>query len=265
MPGRCFLMVALLLASSAWAESPALQPTGKWPVDYAASRCSATRPFGLGKEPLTLSIIPAHSGGSTRLILSNSWTELKGIDHTATLDFVDGAKSFRTDAMPALSFGPARAVMVLDLPAEQAARLRKATTIRIVSSSIHDRSLVVGSVGPLFIALDKCLTDLRAYWSIGQAPAEKAAPTHDLGDLFSWSNYPSVGERRAKTNKVTTRLLVDETGRIRDCLIMAGTGSTALDVQTCQIFEHRLTFRPAKDQAGKPVRSSVDETITWRR
>lgn len=261
---RPLTMAVLLTASSAAPAAP-LQPTGKWTVDYAASRCAASRPFGPGDQPLTLTIVPAHSSGSARLVLSNAWTELKGTNHTATLDFLDGAGSFKTDVMPAISFGPSRAVVIIDLPPDQATRLRKAKSLAMVSSTIVDRTLELGSVDPLFNALDKCIADLKAYWSIEKEPAEKAGPTSDVASLFSWSNYPSVEARRAKRNTVTARLLVDESGRIRDCLIMAGTGSTALDVQTCQIFELRVTFRPAKDQAGRPVRSAVDAAVTWRR
>jgi TonB family protein len=263
MASRLCFIGAFLASSAVPVAATPVQPSGKWTVDYAVSRCAASRPFGPGKDPLTLIIVPAHSGGSTKLVLSNAWTELK-IDHyTATIDFTDGEKPFRTDANPGMGAG--RPVLSLDLPADQAARLRTSQSLRITSGGILDRTLAIGGIGPLFIALDKCLADLRTYWSIDVAPTQKAIPAHDLAGLFSWSNYPTVGDHLAKTNTVTARLLVDEKGNVRDCSIIASTGSAALDVQTCQVFERRVTYRPALDQSGKAVRSAVDETISWRR
>lgn len=125
--------------------------------------------------------------------------------------------------------------------------------------------MALGSTASLFEALDKCIADLKGYWAIGTSRATAAAPTKDLGNLFSWSNYPTVGERRAKTNTVTARLLVDEKGNVRDCLVTSGTGSTAIDVQTCQVLEHRLPFHAAMDTNGTPVRSVVDMTVKWHR
>lgn len=262
---RRLIFAALIAMPVAVAAEP-LQPTGKWTVDYAASQCVASRAFGTGETPLTLSIKPAHSGGSARLVLSNAWTQLRVANaYTASVDFADGGKPFRTDAMPAMAFGPSRAVVIVDLPAEQAARLRKSATVRIASGGVGDRTFAVGSLGQLFIALDKCVADLRNFWLIDAPPAAKAVPAHDLGKLFSWSNYPSTEWHHAKTDKVTARLLVDEKGNVPECLIMAGSGSTGLDVLTCQVFERRTSFRPALDQAGTPVRSAVDVTINWRR
>jgi TonB family protein len=257
------IVMAALLAAAGPALAEPLKPTGKWTVDYAVSRCAASRPFGPGKEPLTLTVIPAHSGGSAKLVLANAWTELKVDYYTAAIDFMDGGKPFRTDASPGMGGG--RPIVSLDLPVNQVARLRKSQSLRIASGGILDRTLDIGNVGPLFQALDKCLADLRAYWSIDTAPLTMATPAHDLARLFSWSNYPTVGDHRAKTSRVTAQLLIDEKGNVRDCSIITGTGSAALDVQTCQVFERRTQFRPALDQSGKPVRSAVNETITWRR
>lgn len=67
-------VLALAMKAAPLTAAP-LQPSGKWTVDYAASNCAASRPFGPGETPLTLSIKPAHSGGSARLILSNAWTQ----------------------------------------------------------------------------------------------------------------------------------------------------------------------------------------------
>lgn len=260
-----FFVLTTLVATLVGAPAAPLQPTGKWTVDYAASNCSASRPFGPGEAPLTLSIKPAHSGGSARLVLSNAWTQLKVANHATTVDFGDGDKPFRTGAMPAMGLGPARAVVIVDLPAVQASRLRTARTIRVAASGILDREFALGPTGPLFETLDKCLADLRTYWSINQQPAQEATPATDLGRLFSWSNYPTIGGHRARTNSVTARLLIDEKGKVRDCLVTSSSGSTGLDIQTCQVFELRTVYRPALDASGEPVRSALDQTINWRR
>lgn len=269
MLSRKILGVAALATSVQAAAAPPAPPIpGKWAVDYAEQECTATRRFGTGEGALALSIKPAHSGGSMRLVLANAWTKLTMSAFIATIDFGDGRPPFKTDTMPALAFGPARAALIIELPEAEGTRLRTASEIRIHVPGIITRRLQTGPSVALFRALDKCLTDLRTFWGIGPdapRPAFPAKIAANLERLFSWSNYPTIDYHLTKTNMASVRLLVNERGAVRACLILASTGSAALDVQTCQVFERSVSYQPARDAAEKPVRSAVDATIRWRR
>ena len=59
-------------------------------------------------------------------------------------------------------------------------------------------------------------------------------------------------------------LLVDETGALKDCTVDETSGIASLDAMGCLVFMERAKFTPARDAAGKPVRSVVSTSITWK-
>lgn len=266
---KIWSLAAVATSVQVSATPPAPTMPGKWTVNYAEQECTATRRYGAGEGALALLIKPGHSGGSMRLVLANAWTKLSMSEFTATIDFEDGLAAFKTDTVPALTFGPARAALIIDLPVTEVARLRAAREIRIHVPGVITRTVQTGPSVSLFKALDKCLADLRTFWGLAAdaplRPATAAKTDQNLDRLFSWSNYPTVDFHQAKTNAASVRLLVNQLGSVRDCLILSGTGSAALDIQTCQVFERSISYQPARDAAGKAIRSAVDATIRWRR
>lgn len=56
---------------------------------------------------------------------------------------------------------------------------------------------------------------------------------------------------------------VNQNGRVSECEIERSSGVGPLDALICRLIEQRFVFRPAKDRAGRAVRSRVAETHSW--
>ncbi|NIJ08147.1 hypothetical protein FHS31_001757 [Sphingomonas vulcanisoli] len=56
---------------------------------------------------------------------------------------------------------------------------------------------------------------------------------------------------------------VAEDGCVQSCRIEKSSGSPALDAATCRILSARGGYEPARDAAGKPIRSIETGTFSW--
>lgn len=264
---RSLTMAALaagFCCSTASAAEPAPQLT-KWTVDYADDHCQASRTFDIDGNAVLLAIKPPLDGGTTRLLVHKAFREMRVSEPAVLLDFGDGSAPFRTTMHMALSVGGI--AMIIDLPPVEALRLRSASILTLKSASNVRGEFAMAPAAPLFRALDRCVADLRERVGLEAGPPRWTVPATALTalkPLFSSSRFWTVEMRTPRTNKVTVRLLVDKAGAVRDCAITGGSGSTGLDIQTCQVFERQVKYRPARTADGQPVASSVSETIDWR-
>lgn len=258
-----------IIALSGFGAPPALAAppvtTTKWTVDFADDHCQASRSFDIDGKAVLFAIKPPLDGGTTRLLVHRGFGELRGTEPAVSLDFGDGGLPFRTTMHLALA-GRGLA-MIIDLPPTEAARLRNAAILKLKSASKVRGEFAMAPSTPMFRALDRCIADLRTRVGIDAGPPRWTVPATALTalrPLFSSSKYWTVEMRTPRTNKVSVRLLVDKVGAVRDCAIAAGSGSTGLDIQTCQVFERSVKYRPARSADGQPMASMVAETIDWR-
>ena len=65
----------------------------------------------------------------------------------------------------------------------------------------------------------------------------------------------SGGSRRGwpKGKRVLVTFAVELNGRASDCKVFTSSGVPAIDAETCRLVLTRLRFRPARDEAGRPV------------
>ena len=63
--------------------------------------------------------------------------------------------------------------------------------------------------------------------------------------------------------RVSVMLGLDTQGRITDCHILQSSGSSALDMATCNILHRRARFTPAMDKNGNPVASYIGQHVDW--
>lgn len=262
-------LIAGLLASPALAApaipAPAPVASTKWTVDYADDHCQASRTFKSDGRDVSLVIKPPLDGGTTRLQVHKIFRELRLPEPTISLDFGDGRTPYRTTMHPAIAQGGF--AMIIDLPPAEALRLRAASVLMLKSASKVRGAFDLTPTAPLFRALDRCVVDLRTRLGLDSGVPRWTVPATAvtaLRPLFSSSKFWTVEMRNPRTNKVTVRLLIDKAGAVRDCVITAGSGSAGLDIQTCQVFERRVKYRPAQSAAGHAVASVRSETIDWR-
>ncbi|WP_118856840.1 energy transducer TonB [Sphingomonas mesophila] len=262
------VLVASVFAAAAAAAATASPATSRWTIDFADAHCEASRTFSGDGKPLTLTIRPPlDPAASTRLSLEREKLQrIEGVlEKSASIDFGDGAPAFRTFLQPALATAGFR--YVVDLPASQARRLREASSIEVKTAARVGGRFDLTPNRPMTAALDRCVADLRRRVGVGDAnaPVVPATAAVKLDTLFSASNYWTTESHAARSSRVTASLLIDKSGAVRDCSIVAGTGSAALDTQSCQVFLRRVRYTPARGAAGEPVATLQHETVQWRR
>ena len=115
---------------------------------------------------------------------------------------------------------------------------------------------------------DNCLANLRQVWNVG-APftariARPAQSRRPLRDLFRSTSYPQQAMMEGNTGRVGLALLIDEAGKVRDCMIEETSGYATLDTMSCYTITTHARFDPAIGADGKPVKSASFHRINWR-
>jgi protein TonB len=72
-------------------------------------------------------------------------------------------------------------------------------------------------------------------------------------ELLGAGEFASVG----------VRYTVGVDGRVSNCRIDRSSRKPGIDALACRMIERRFRFRPARDEDGRPVRSTVVETHSW--
>ena len=124
----------------------------------------------------------------------------------------------------------------------------------------------VGSTAALAQELSKCVDDLRRHWGIvdGKFPEPATPAKLSLQGIFRSSDYPRDAMNADQMGATTFLLMIDEMGAILDCLVKETSGVASIDAMGCQVIKERAKAKPARDIAGKPVKSGYIATINWR-
>jgi protein TonB len=91
---------------------------------------------------------------------------------------------------------------------------------------------------------------------------DSLAPRWTRGRL-SFADLPPELRAQAWNGKVDVRYAVGIDGRVSDCRVDRSSGNPVVDTLTCRLIEDRFRYRPARDEAGRPVRSVIVETHEW--
>ncbi len=94
---------------------------------------------------------------------------------------------------------------------------------------------------------------------------QPVAPRANLQGLISADDYPASAQRNGEQGTVRVRLTVDERGRVSNCEVTSGSGSSALDSATCRLLRSRARFTPARDNQGNPTTDTYNSPpIRWQ-
>ena len=80
---------------------------------------------------------------------------------------------------------------------------------------------------------------------------------------LSWRDLPVDVLGPGQQARVGVRYTVEVDGRVSSCAADRPSGFPEADTLACRLIEQRFVFRPARDAAGRPVRSVIAETHTW--
>ena len=263
---KTFRAILLIAAAVGWmAAAEPRGPTGHWHVDYGDAQCVASRNYGTDDKPLFLALKPSPTGSVMRVMLIRKGASSTAEQRPASIRFDDGAAI----SVNALSYGDPEAkrhVASINLPMETFAANRRASTIEIKGSWFNERLAVPGLTG-VIATFDDCLANLRQVWNVGAPssggitrPAQSKRP---LRDLFRSTTYPHQAMMEGNTGRVGLALLIDEAGKVRDCMIEETSGYATLDTMSCYTITTHARFEPAIGADGKRVKSASFHRISW--
>lgn len=259
------MLTALLASASAAAAAAPLPPNKPWVVDYAETFCTASRQYGEAADPLTLVLRPSPEGNVLQLFLIRSGKEAPAEHVPLTLDFAG-----RTLKASALVYGvkkSGRRMLLASLGGDAAADIGRTQTVTLRGRGI-DYAFAVPDIGKVMTALATCNADLRTVWNMtAEKMATIATPASTVGNLrnvLDRSDYPAQALREEDTGTARVLLLVNEQGKVSDCLLQQTSGNASLDAMTCIRLVQRGRFHPALDAAGKPMKSATTQAVSWR-
>lgn len=279
---HAFLAVTMLIAAAA--PSPAaepLAPAKQWVVDFAEQRCTATREYGADGEAL-LALKPSPDGDIMQLTLAVAGAALSEPRELRGELSIDGQPPIAARALAHRADGLKMRVYRINLTSGEFAPLKRATRLSIdLAPDVElsptriptrlaqglDVDLALTQMPALTKQIDTCLADLRQHWNIAEPARSKVATSArgDLRSLFDGDDYPGISIQDRDAGSVRAVLLVDEAGKVADCVITQTSRVAALDAQTCAVLQTRAKFEPARGADGEPLRSSVSTPpITWR-
>jgi hypothetical protein len=264
MKMRKLMYAAFAIVFSSPTIGAALQPTGKWIINYAEAQCVASRPFGNSGNPLYLLIKPSPTSEVVQISLVKNGGQFDGVQRAATVRFGD----FPENQVNVLEYGTSqkKSIQLLNLSPEMATQLSQAQRIMWRSRD----KLVELETGPLdevMKVMAACRDDLRKYWHIGpenqgavKVPAKVAQP---LVNYFNSDDYPMQAMVAGEGGTSSIVLLIDEKGAIQDCMVDSTSGIATLDAMTCIVLTKRAKFEPATGQDGKPVKDAYMQRVRW--
>ncbi len=264
---RFIAVFALIVGSTSGAVAvppTALQPTEKWVVDFADSQCLASRNYGPPGKPLYLVLKPSPTGQVMQIsvVRKAKWGDALQVPATIRFDEREPMKS-STLAFTSLKDGVR--INLLNMSLEAFAPIRQAKVVAIRSAGDLNERFALAQMAPLMTAIDRCVASLQNEWNIGAANAAKfaARASANLAQHFSNEDYPSVAIQNGQSGVVGYTLLIDEGGKVADCMLVETSGAAVLDAQTCAILIERAKFKPAVGTDGKPAKDSVVGRVRW--
>jgi len=264
-PFRSAALALVAFGSLAAAPAEPVKPTSRWVVDYDDAQCVAWRDYGTQAKPLTLALKASPSGSVMRVVLMREGFASEAVQRPASVGF-DG-KSVAASALVYDNRRARRYIASINLPMATFVANRRAASIAIDAGSFDERLAVPGFAG-VMAAFDDCLANLREVWNVGETFAARvrqpAKAIRPLGDLFKSTTYPSQAISEGNSGAVGLAMLIDETGKVRDCMVEQTSGYATLDTMSCFVIVNQARFEPAVGADGKPVKSASSQRISWR-
>ncbi len=251
-------------AAVATADPAAVEPSGKWVVEYADTMCVLSRDYGTGADKVTLALRPLPMSSETQVAL---FSEGKGPQIPAGKAEItvlsQGKPATGTYQRVTL---PNQAVRVATMYFDGTALddLDKATVITLrLGKEAHQ--LAVPGIAGAMRALATCQADLLKGWGVEMKErANLSRPaTGSAARFFGPSAYPPDAISAGQQGRVVAVASINQSGKVEHCTIVASSKSPSLDGATCEILRKQGKFSPALDLAGHPVTSHLIVPVRW--
>jgi hypothetical protein len=258
----CMFWSITCLSSPAVALAKSLETTNQWVLDYGVTQCTAMRKYGDSDRAVTLAIIPAPNGESYELVVTYARRAPRFAEEfDGTVNF--GSRPIRGWG---LKYGDGNLTLYqVRLSSADMAQARHASILTF--SGDLDVGFKLENMSELLDGLQRCTADLEDFWNDGGEKDGRIAVLSkaDVRAIFSPDDYPDQAIRHMQAGTAQYMLLIDEMGSVAGCHVLKPSGVPALDAMGCLVIQERSKATPAKDKAGKAVRSTiVTPPITWQ-
>lgn len=96
----------------------------------------------------------------------------------------------------------------------------------------------------------------------GYADYSRFTPARLVRNLTR-GDYRSLTAGRLPSGRAMVSLRVEPNGLPSNCKVTRSSGDPVVDAGLCPLIEARLLFRPALDDAGRPIAYRLDYVATW--
>lgn len=83
------------------------------------------------------------------------------------------------------------------------------------------------------------------------------------GEWVRSGDFDGVSSRSSEPGRLRFTLMINEGGRVEDCVVNSSSGSRNHDQRACRVLQRRARFVPATDSAGNVVESSYSSSIRF--
>lgn len=90
-----------------------------------------------------------------------------------------------------------------------------------------------------------------------------AQPARQRAGSIAETDYPLAAIQGEEQGTATLDISVSASGQVIGCQIVESSRSAVLDATSCSLVRQRFKYHPARDAAGRPVRSNVRRRIAW--
>lgn len=269
------MVTRALCAVVAWStivSQPAFAavPIGDWKIEPSDARCVAVRQYGTADQPTTLALKAPPTGHALQLAIIRP-AYRKTSDQVGAKVDLDG-KIFDTYALGYPLGYPAKSskqsVSLMHLPSDAADAVRTARNLRLDIKGSFIDGFPLGDIGKAWTAMDACRERLRQTWNLEESgPAKVGTPPRPLvpiQGMITGMDFPRQALAKVWSGTTSFVLLIDESGKVRDCTLTETSGIAVIDSRTCAVITYKARFDPAIGVDGKPVKSAFAQRITWR-
>jgi protein TonB len=88
-------------------------------------------------------------------------------------------------------------------------------------------------------------------------------PRQIAGAITRRDYPPELRSREVPYEEVALQYRVGADGYVRACQVLQSSGSPILDQRTCQLYERRYRYLPARDSSGRPVEITIRAIRSW--
>ena len=223
----------------------------------------AMRAFGTAEQPLNFALKSSPTSDVIQISLVRKGNKVEAAQDVGRLTFDSG----KTVKLKQLRYSSGKNVIRrINLEATEARLLARSSRLNwSILGQGHD--LALGSMAPVMKVMAQCRDDLRRFWNIGSPTTASFKETPrsltPLVSAFKSDDYPWQALRNDETGISGLVLLIDDNGKLADCMIDQTSGIATLDAKACFVIQDRVKFVPAIGMVGKPVRSALTQRILW--